>query len=114
MRKGGRMQKVTTMEQIDEALGKDATLLYVSAPNCNVCDALKPKVETLFTDRFPKVELYEANIAHLPELGGRFNIFSAPAILLFFEGKEFAREGRNISLELFAQKIQKVYDLYFS
>ncbi len=108
------MQKVTTMEQIDAILGKDAALLYVSAPNCNVCEALKPKVEALFTDRFPKVRLYEANIAHLPELGGRFNIFSAPAILLFFEGKEFAREGRNISLELFAQKIQKVYELYFS
>ena len=107
------MTKLSNIDQIDEAVSKEAALLYVSAPRCNVCDALKPKIKSLFQERFPKVALYEADVAQIPQLAGRFNIMSAPAILLFFDGKEFAREGRNISLELFAQKVEKIYSLYF-
>ena len=108
------MKELKSIEALEEAIATDAALLYVSAPNCNVCDALKPKVEALFTKSFPKVKLFEANIADVPELAGRLQIMSAPAIVLFFDGKEFAREGRNVSLELFAQKVAKIYDLYFA
>ncbi len=109
------MQKMYALQEIEESLRQTpALLLYVSAPNCNVCDALKPKVDELFAKRFPKIVRKEANIADIPELGARFNIFSAPAMLIFFDGKEFAREGRNVSLELLAERIAKIYELYFS
>ncbi|MRI58585.1 MAG: thioredoxin [Epsilonproteobacteria bacterium] len=107
------MKRLNEIEAIEDAIKQEAALLYISAPNCNVCEALKPKIRSLFERRFPKITLYEANIAHTPELAGRFNIMSAPAILLFFDGKEFAREGRNISIDLFEQKVAKIYQLYF-
>ncbi|BCD62550.1 thioredoxin 1 [Nitratiruptor sp. YY08-26] len=109
------MEKMQSLEQIEKRIAsKPAVLLYVSAPACSVCDALKPKVVELFTKEFPQVVLLEANIADIPELAGRFNILSAPAILLFFDGKEFAREGRNVSLELFSERVAKIYNLYFT
>ena len=107
------MLELKSIDGIEEAIKEGAVLLYVSAPNCSVCDALKPKVEALFGERFPKVRLFEANVAKVPELAGRFNIFSAPAILIFFDGQEFVREGRNVSLELLAQRLGKIYDVYF-
>jgi len=108
------MKKLKKIDEIENALNSNsAMLLYVSAPNCNVCDALKPKIEELFIENFPKISLFETNIADVPEVGGRFNIFSAPSILIFFDGKEFARVGRNISLSAFKSKIEKIYNLYF-
>jgi thioredoxin-like negative regulator of GroEL len=108
------MRKLNSIEAIEKEIESGAKLLYVSAPNCNVCDALKIKVKALFGRDFPKIELLEANIAEVPEIAGRFNIFSAPAMLIFFDGQEFVREGRNVSLELLAQKLQKIYEVYFS
>ncbi len=109
------MKELKNLEEINEAIkGSDAALLYVSAPNCNVCDALRPKVDSFFAKEFPKIERIYANIADVPELGGTFQIFSAPAILIFFEGKEFAREGRNVSLAVLKERIAKIYNLYFS
>ncbi len=107
------MQELKTLQEIEKTIEENpAVLLYVSAPNCNVCDVLKGKIQELFKE-FEKVKLVEANVAKVPQIQGAFNVFSAPTILLFFDGKEFAREGRNISLELFRQKVQKVYELYF-
>ena len=107
------MQELKSIDNVREAIKAGAVLLYVSAPNCNVCDALKIKVEELFSKEFPKIKLYEANIAVVPEIAGEFQIFSAPAMLIFFDGQEFAREGRNVSLELLSQRVAKVYKLYF-
>ena len=109
------MKQLDRLTQIQKVIKEhDAVLLYVSAPNCNVCDALKPKVAELFHKKFPKIIQISANIADTPELGAQFQIFSAPAILLFFDGKEFAREGRNVSLELLQSRVEKIYNLYFS
>ncbi len=107
------MRTLTSIEAIEQEIASGAKLLYISAPNCNVCDALKVKVKTLFSDQFPKIELLEANVAEVPQIAARFNIFSAPAILVFFDGQEFIREGRNVSLELLAGKLEKIYNVYF-
>ena len=107
------MKRLDNIEAIEDAITRGAALLYVSAPRCNVCEVLKPKIEALFDRKFPQVDLYETDISKVPQLAGRFNIMSAPAILLFFDGKEFAREGRNVSLELFERKVEKIYRLYF-
>ncbi|WP_187647078.1 thioredoxin family protein [Nitrosophilus labii] len=108
------MKKLENLQDIEkEILQNDAVLLYVSAPNCNVCEVLKPKIEELFSKEFPKVVLFETNIADVSEVGSKFNIFSAPAILIFFDNKEFARVGRNVSLTLLKDKIEKIYNLYF-
>lgn len=108
------MKKLTDIEEIRAAIAEsDAVLLYISAPNCSVCDVLRPKIDAFFAKRYPKVARIQANIADTPELGAAFHILSAPAILLFFEGKEFLREGRNVSLQQMAQKVDKIYNLYF-
>ncbi len=108
------MRELKSLEEINEVIkSSDAALLYVSAPNCNVCDALKPKVDSFFAKEFPKIKRLSANIANVPELGGEFQIFSAPAILIFFEGKEFVREGRNVSLVILKDRIAKIYNLFF-
>ncbi len=108
------MKKLTSIEEIEKFIKENpAALLYISAPNCNVCDVLKEKVEKKFKNKFPKIVMAEANSADAPEVSSKFNIFSAPTFLIFFDQKEFAREGRNVSLTLLSQKLEKIYNLYF-
>ncbi len=108
------MQKLDSISQIENFLKNSAILLYISAPNCNVCDVLKERVENLFKEKFPKIKMAEANVAEIPEISARFNIFSAPTFMIYFDGKEFAREGRNVGLLPLSQKIEKVYNLFFN
>ncbi len=108
------MQTLNTIEEIESFIKTNpASLLYVSAPNCNVCDVLKEKVKKEFSNRFPKIKMAEVDSSKVPQVSSKFNIFSAPTFLIFFDGKEFAREGRNVSLTLLSRKMEKIYDLYF-
>jgi len=107
------MDKISDIKELENVLSSKASLLYITAPNCNVCDALKIKIKELFSKDFPKIELFEIDSSKVPQIAGRFNIFSAPTILIFFEGKEFCREGRNVSISHLKEKIKKIYDLYF-
>ena len=112
---GGRMQRARSIEDIQKAIESEVALaLYISAPNCNVCDALKPKIENLINENFPKMKLLEANVADIPAVGATYSVFSAPALILFFDHKEFDRFGRNVSLEQLRQRIEKIYHLLFS
>ncbi len=108
------MKKLSSILEIEDFLKNPAVLLYISAPNCNICNVLKERVENLFKEKFPKIKMAEANVAEIPEISAKFNIFSAPTFMIYFEGKEFAREGRNVGLLPLSQKIEKVYNLFFN
>ena len=108
------MKKLNSMEEIENFLKKPAVLLYISAPNCNVCDVLKERVKNVLGEKFPKIEMGEANIAKIPEISSKFNIFSAPVFMIYFDGKEFAREGRNVGLYPLSEKIEKIYKIFFN
>ncbi|MBN6205452.1 hypothetical protein JYK21_03220 [Ralstonia pickettii] len=42
-------------------------------------------------------------------VAGRFSIFTIPVLLLFVENKEYVREARIVHMDLFKEKIDKIY-----
>ena len=100
------LEKLESM--IEEELG---VLVYFSTPTCNVCHAIKPKIIEEFEKNFPKIKLVFVDTTMLPEVGAKFNVFSVPTILLFLDKKEFAREGRNISVAHFIDRVKRVYEI---
>ncbi len=109
------MKTLHTIEEIENFISQNpAALVYISASNCNVCDVLKQRVENVLGERFPKLKMAEANATLIPEVSSRFNIFSAPTFLIFFDSKEFAREGRNVGLYPLSEKLEKIYNLFFN
>ena len=109
------MEELNTIEEIENFIAKNpAALIYISAPNCNVCDVLKERVENVLGEKFPKLKMAEANSAQIPQISSKYNIFSAPTFLIFFDSKEFAREGRNVGLSPLSKKLEKVYNLFFN
>ncbi len=102
-----------TPDQIKDAIHHQASLLYFSSLSCNVCKVLKPKVAEMITKDFPEIRLYYIDIELSPALSGQYSIFSIPSILIFFDGKEFFRKSRNISLADLKKEIERPYYLLF-
>ncbi len=86
-------------------------VLYFSTINCGVCQALKPKIAHLISEHFPLLKFEEVKSNLNPEIAGYFGVFSASTLLVFFEGKEFLRKVRNMSIVELEQKIKRPYNL---
>ncbi len=92
---------------------KKACLIYFSHENCNVCKVLKPKIKNLLQSEFPNIEMYHSDTVLNPEIAAQNSIFTAPTILIFFDGKEFLRKSRNIGIEELRKEIDRPYKLMF-
>ena len=90
-----------------------AVLVYFSAPNCSVCDVLKPKIQSTFDEKFPNIQQIYIHSETSKEITSNYGIFSFPTVLVFFEGKEFFRLGRNLSLANLAKDVNRPYTMLF-
>lgn len=98
-----------SIDSIEEFIHSSTiTFLYISRPDCSVCHGLKPQVIELMKE-FPEIALGHINAAEVEEIAGHFSIFTVPVLLLFVEGKEYIREARIVHMDLFREKIAKLY-----
>jgi thioredoxin-like negative regulator of GroEL len=86
-------------------------LLYFSGENCNVCHALRPKFKELFDAEFPALKQIYLDAHENAEISAHFQVFSVPTMILFMDGREFAREGRSVSLHQLREKVQRPYEM---
>jgi len=109
------IEKIFTQEELEETIKSEiGVLLYFSTPTCNVCKALKPKIEEEFDKNFPLIKQYFIDSSIQPDIPASLNIFSVPTIVLFLDGREFLRESRNVSVSQFVDKTKRVYELLTS
>ncbi len=92
---------------------KTAILLYFYNDNCAPCVILRPKVQTMVNDYFPKLDLRLINAEQFPATSAQYGIFASPTLLVFFEGKEYIRESKNISISELHDKIERIYNMVF-
>jgi thioredoxin 1 len=90
-----------------------AVLVYFSAPGCNVCKVLKPKILDMLESEFPKFKAFYCDIEKSPLIAGQLRIFTIPTLLVFFEEKEFYRMSRNISIEELKKNLERPYSMLF-
>jgi thiol-disulfide isomerase/thioredoxin len=93
---------------------ESALLAYFSTDACNVCKVLKPKVAELIQSEFPKIKLAYIKSDKLPEVAAQNQVFAAPTILVFFEGREYIRRSRNIGVGEMQNEIERPYAMMFS
>ena len=91
-----------------------ALLVYFFSPGCVACNSLHPKIEEMTTTRFPKMKLVSIDASLNPALTSEAGVYSAPTILVFFEGREYIRESKYISVKQLEEKIGRYYDMVFN
>ncbi len=101
----------TTLQRlIDDS---PALALWFSGPDCGVCRDLQPKVAALLRDRFPRIRRAGIDCAAQPALAAAHQVFTIPALLVFFDGRETLRLARGFSLRQLEQGLARPYRLLF-
>lgn len=101
---------LTSIEEAETIINTGKLVfIYITMPNCSVCHGLKPQIEAILT-KYPNINAYTIDAHHVPEVAGRFQVFTAPVLLLFVQGKEYIREARIVQTKLFADKIVRIYE----
>jgi thioredoxin 1 len=95
----------------DLIASKLGIMLYFSGESCNVCHALRPKVSDLFDNKFPLIDKIFLDAHKNIDISARFQVFSVPTLIVFLDGKEFMREGRNMSIAQLEEKLDRVYKI---
>jgi thioredoxin-like negative regulator of GroEL len=103
------MQIIETINQTLQ--NNDAVMLYFSAPTCNVCHALKPKLVEAISAEFPIFVIESIDISETPEIASHFSVFTIPTVLIFFQGREFLRKSRHMSVGEVVDAIKRPYTL---
>lgn len=88
-------------------------VLYFKNDLCSPCLALRPKVEELIKTKFKKMSFDIMDTVKQPELSNEFNVFSNPTILVFFEGKEYIRKSKYVSISELEKDISRLYNMIF-
>ena len=97
-------QQINVLIQNEESLA-----LYFTSPGCGVCHVLKPKLEAMLQAEFPLIQFIEINIPNHPEITGQHRVFTAPTLLVFFDGKEYLRSVRNMGVTQIMEKLKRPY-----
>ncbi|SES99481.1 Thioredoxin [Oceanobacillus limi] len=85
------------------------SFLFISRPNCSVCQVLLPQVQEMM-EQYPSIKTGYIDASEVEEVAGYFSIFTAPVLLLFVEGKEYIREARIVHMDLFEDKVKRIYE----
>ena len=104
-----------TLEELQTTIREEVgVLLYFSGEHCNVCHALRPKFRELFDKEFPQLKQIFLDAQENPKISSHYQVLSLPTILVFMDGKEFAREGRTVSLHQLTEQLKRPYGMLTS
>ena len=101
-----------TLEEVKKIINEETgVLLYFSGQHCNVCHALRPKFKETFDEHFPLIRQLYLDVESHPDIAAHFNVFSIPTMIVFLQGKEFAREGRAVSMLQLRENLLRPYSI---
>lgn len=101
---------LTSIEETDHFIkNNNLAFIYITMPNCSVCHGLQPQMEEIFV-KYPEIQTRTIDASEVTEIAGKFNVFTAPVLLLFVEGKEYIREARIVHTEAFEEKVSRIYE----
>jgi len=97
----------------DKVANATGIVIYFKNDACGPCLALRPKVQELLETEFPKIEFQIVDTVQEPMLSSAYSVYSNPTILVFFEGKEYIRKSKNISIPVLGQEVERLYNMVF-
>lgn len=106
--------EIISIEEIQTIIKEElAVLLYFYNDDCPPCISLRPKVEEMIEDAFPKMKLYFVNSKNYPKIPASFSVFANPTLITFFDGKETKRFSKYVSVPELEHAIERYYGMIF-
>lgn len=89
-----------------------ALLLLFGGAHCGVCQAIRPRLEALMTERFADVALAYVDCECAPQVCAQHGVFSLPVLHLYLDGKLVLERARSFSLLEVETDIARLYALW--
>lgn len=106
--------ELNTAESVDQFIEKQsAALLYFYNDRCAPCISLRPKVVEMLKHSFDKMQLGFINSEKHEDIAASYHAFSNPTLVVFFEGKEYKRVSKYISIPQLTRDIDRPYEMIF-
>ncbi len=103
------------IDEIEKTVKENpAVMLYFSAPTCNVCHALKPKLLEAIETNFKEFKIVSIDTSIEQEIAAHYSVFAIPTVLIFLDGREFLRKSRHMSVDEVVREIQRPYEIMLS
>lgn len=107
------MRKLMNENEIIDLINNNKmSVVYFTGMDCGACEAIKFKIESILKE-LPQIKSGEINGEENLELAAKYGVFSLPIFLLFIEGKESLRVGRNVDLLELERSIRRYYEMIF-
>lgn len=106
--------EISSGDQIEKAIASETGILvYFYSDRCAPCISLRPKVQQMVSEDFPKLKLVFINAENHPAIAAHYGVFANPCILVFFEGREFQRYSKYISISQLGYDLERIYTIAF-
>ena len=106
------MQSDLTDQQIEHLKTTQAVLLLFGGPQCGVCQAIKPKLEILMTQRHPEIALVYVDCVTSPAICAQHGVFTLPVVEFYIEGRLYLERGRSFSLVELSNQMDRLVLLW--
>ncbi|NJP38099.1 thioredoxin family protein [Alkalicoccus luteus] len=105
------MRPMSSLKEVESVIeAEPLALVYLSREQCSVCHALKPQLEQWVLEE-SGLQPLAVSVDDIPEAAGRFEVFTAPAVILFAEGREKWRGARFVREEEVRKVLRQWNDL---
>lgn len=93
----------------DSIRNKQAAILFFNTDSCAVGEQVDLKLQALLKRKYPKIKFYAIQHDTNQEIAHHFSLFTFPALIIFFEGKEFFKKSGTLSIN----EIETVLNNYY-
>ena len=107
------MNKLISEEDIIKLINENKmSVIYFTGMDCGACEVIKFKIESILIES-PNIKSGEINGEEHLKIAAKYGVFSLPIFLLFIEGKETLRVGRNVNLLELESQIKRYYEMLY-
>ncbi|MDO5040947.1 MAG: thioredoxin family protein [Peptoniphilus sp.] len=104
------MKDIKGYEQLQKTINEEKILLiFASLNGCSVCSVDYPLVKEL-ADKY-SIALYNINIESEAEIRGQLRLFTAPVVMLFYNGRLYHRQARIIDFEELKNRMEELVSI---
>lgn len=101
-------KEAESLEELNKHVSEnDLAFLFLYGQNCSVCHAVLPQIKPI-VERYPEIETLQADVEKIPEISGKFTVFTIPVVLLFVDGREVMRFARFIEKNKLEEQLEKI------
>lgn len=107
------MKLIKSEDELEELVKESIMIIvYFTGNTCGACEIIKSRIQSILT-KFNKIISAEVNGEENINIAAKYGVFSLPIMLLYIDGKETLRVGRNVDFLDLQNQISRYYNMIY-